>query len=99
MPRAVIAHTEISVLACPIAVRLLDISVSGVLLESSRSVDLGSRGTLRLNFAGLPLSAEIEIERAALARTPFGAESFSIGATFVALSRENQRVIERFSER
>jgi hypothetical protein len=57
VPRAVIADTELSVLAFPIPVRLLDISLAGVLLER-----------------------------------------FTIGASFVALSRQDQRVIERFAD-
>ena len=59
VPRAAIADTELSVLAFPIPVRLLDISLGGVLLESSHPVDLGTRGTLRFNFGGVPFSADV----------------------------------------
>jgi hypothetical protein len=59
VPRAVIADTELSVLAFPIPVRLLDISLGGVLLESSHPVDLGTRGTLRFNFGGTPFSTAL----------------------------------------
>jgi hypothetical protein len=95
--RAVIADTELSVLAFPIPVRLLDISLGGVLLESSHSVDLGTRGTLRFNFGGVPFSADVRVER--VDHQPSGAVvRFTIGASFVALSRQDQRVIERFAD-
>ena len=98
IPRAAIADTELSVLAFPIAVRLLDISLSGVLLESTHPVELGTRGTLRFNFGGVPFSADVKVERMSAARTASGSDSYSIGATFVALSRQDQRVIERFAD-
>ena len=44
VPRAVIADTELPVLALPIPVRLLDISLAVALLESSHAVELGTRG-------------------------------------------------------
>ena len=96
LPRAAIADTALSVLAFPIPVRLLDISLGGVLLESSHAVELGTRGTLRFNFGGVPFSADVKVER--LNRSANGAERFTIGASFVALSRQDQRVIERFAD-
>lgn len=97
VPRAVIADTELSVLAFPIQVRLLDISLSGVLLEAAHAVELGTRGTLRFNFGGVPFSADVRVER--LGRQRHGAaDRFTIGASFVALSRQDQRVIERFAD-
>ena len=97
VPRAPIADTELSVLAFPIPVRLLDISLGGVLLEASHAVDLGTRGSLRFNFAGVPFSAEVKVERLDRLRNGSG-ERFTIGASFVALSRQDQRVIERFAD-
>lgn len=97
-PRAVMVDTELSVLAFPIRVRLLDISLSGVLLEASHPVDLGSKGTLRFNFGGVPFSADVRVERLTALAPAAGASRFSIGATFVALSRQDQRVIERFAD-
>ena len=97
VPRAVIADTELSVLAFPIPVRLLDISLGGVLLESSHPVDVGTRGTLRFNFGGVPFSADVKVERIDSQHSG-AAERFTIGASFVALSRQDQRVIERFAD-
>jgi hypothetical protein len=98
LTRAVIADTELSVLAFPMAVRLLDISLSGVLLESTHPVDLGTRGTLRFNFGGVPFSADVMVERLTSTPATTGAERYAIGATFVGLSVQDQRVIERFAD-
>lgn len=97
VPRAPISDTELSVLAFPIPVRLLDISLGGVLLESGHAVDLGTRGTLRFNFGGVPFSAEVKVERVQQ-RGNGAADLITIGASFVALSRQDQRVIERFAD-
>jgi hypothetical protein len=96
--RAVIADTELSVLAFPMPVRLRDISLEGVLLESSHPVDIGTRGTLRFNFGGVPFSADVRVERLEVIRAAAGKNLFSIGASFVALSPQDQRVIERFAD-
>jgi hypothetical protein len=78
-------------------VRLLDISLGGVLLESSHAVELATRGTLRFNFGGVPFSADVKVER--LQPQPnSGGTRYAVGASFVALSRQDQRVIERFAE-
>ena len=69
----------------------------GVLLESSHPVDLGTRGTLRFNFGGVPFSADVKVERLDGQRNG-AVERFTIGASFVALSRQDQRVIERFAD-
>lgn len=96
--RAPITDTELSVLAFPIAVRLIDISVSGVLLESSHPVDLGTCGTLRLNFSGMPFSADVRVERVSPTSTAAGPEVFAVGASFVGLSRQGRDVIARFAD-
>jgi hypothetical protein len=96
--RSEIADTELSVIAFPVPVRLLDISLSGVLLESTHPVELGTRGTLRFNFGGEPFSADVKVERLTPQAPASGGACFSIGATFVALRRQDQRVIERFAD-
>ena len=93
-----IADTELSVLAFPMPVRLLDISLGGVLLESTHPVELGTRGTLRFNFGGVPFTADVQVERLDTTRGDGGSDRYSIGASFVALSRQDQRVIERFAD-
>jgi hypothetical protein len=98
VPRAVIAGTELSVQSFPTAVRLLDISLSGVLLESTHPVDLGQRGTLRFNFGGVPFSADVRVERVDQSRSDTGVVRYAIAAAFVALSSHDQRIIERFAD-
>ena len=46
----------------------------------------------------MPFSADVRVERFDRSRSDAGIEKYSIGAAFVALSREDQRVIERFAE-
>ena len=95
--RASIADTELTVRAFPMQVRLVDISLGGVLLESSHPVEPGTRGDLRFSFSGVPFSAAIRVERVDRSRET-ALERYSIGASFVELSREDQQVIERFSD-
>lgn len=96
--RAPIVDTELTVLAFPVPVRLVDISLSGVLLESTHPVELGTKGTLRFNFGGLPFSADVEVQRLTELAAPPARARYAIGAVFVALSPQDQRVIERFAD-
>lgn len=97
VPRSIITDTELSVLAFPIPVRLLDVSLAGVLLETSTPFDFGTRGTVRFNFGGIPFTADVRVERVENIRSG-PTERFHIGASFVGLNRDDQRVIERFSD-
>lgn len=74
-------------------VRVLDISVDGVLLQSSHLVEPGARGRLRLNLEGSPFRADIQVRR--VAPTP-DAVGYRFGATFVGLRPELRQLIERF---
>jgi hypothetical protein len=95
--RAVITDTELSVLTLPIPVRLLDISKSGALFETANAVEVGTRGTLRFNFGGSPFSADVKVQRLEPSPTdPAG--RYRIGVAFVALSRDDQQVIQRFAD-
>ena len=97
VPRVAIADTEFSVLSLPIPVRLLDISLGGVLLECGHHLELGTQGTLRFNFTGVPFSADVRVER--IDRLPGPkTQPVNIAASFVALSPQDQRVIEQFAE-
>jgi len=95
-PRLTVEHGELAVLPYSITVQVLDISVGGVLLHSSRPVAAGERGNLRLNVGGQPFSANIEVQRVS-AVSPGGGTGYSIGAMFVAISPEHRQVIERFT--
>jgi len=96
VPRAAITDTEISVLSFPVPVRLIDISLAGVLLEASTPFDSGTQGTVRFNFGGVPFSADVKVER--IEGLHGRLDRFRIGASFVALNLDHQRVIERFSD-
>ena len=45
----------------------------------------------------MPFSADVRVERIDRAKGDNGVERYSIGAAFVSLSRNDQRVIERFA--
>lgn len=95
VPRAQVTDIELSVLAFPLPARLLDISLGGVLIETTHAVELGTRGTLRFNFGGEPFSAAVTVAR--VDRAAHGVDRFAIGAAFIGLSRQEQHVIERFA--
>jgi hypothetical protein len=94
--RVPIAFAELLV-TFPIDVRLVDISVSGVLLRSKHQVELGTKGTLRFNLGGQPFAAHVEVARVAAVEGP-GPERYSIGASFLSLDAEARHAIERFIE-
>src|SRR5262245_28210906 len=77
-----------------LSVRVLDISVSGVLLHSNRPVQIGERGTLRLSLGGRPFKADVEVQRLSAA-VPNGS-GYRIGLAFVAITAEHGQLIERF---
>jgi len=76
-------------------VRVMDISVTGVLLQSSRALERGTRASLRLNMGGSPFAADIEIQR--VSAEAAGEARYHLGATFVAISEEDRQLIERFT--
>ena len=87
---------EHAVLPTALSVRLLDISLAGVLVESSQPAKAGVRGRLRLDLAGQPFAAEVEVRRIA---PGMGGSGFRIGAQFVDLSDHHRQMIETFTRR
>jgi hypothetical protein len=96
LPRIQVETGELAVLPVPLTVRILDISLSGVLLESAHPVGAGARGSLRLNLEGVPFTADVEVQRVSPAPDENCAEPYRIGARFLDTSREHLQVIERF---
>ncbi len=94
-PRYDIDTGELAVLPSAASVQILDISLAGVLLQSVHVARVGSRGRLRLSLAGQPFSAEIEVRRT----MPAGTNCYRMGARFLDLSPEHERMIERFTQR
>jgi hypothetical protein len=76
------------------SVRVIDISSAGVLLQSPRMLNPGSRGSLRFTLAGAPFAADIQVQRVSAASE--AGSGYRIGATFVGMTQEHRRLIERF---
>jgi hypothetical protein len=95
--RIEIGHVERVSLPTSESVQVLDISVTGVLLHASRSIEPGTRGVLKLNFGGSPFSVDVEIHRADLASEGGSSPNYRVGASFVAISPEHRQLIERFA--
>jgi hypothetical protein len=75
------------------SVRILDISVAGVLLQSNREMTIGQRGALRLAISGQDLTTEVAVTRVSSAT---GADSgYRIGASFTSMAPEHRQIIER----
>src|SRR3981081_2210703 len=90
-PRVVLPE-DLAVLPVSVTVRVMDISVPGVLLQTSRPFEAGTRASLRLNMGGLPFAADIEIQRVS-GETGSGAR-YQVGATFVTISQEHRQTNE-----
>ena len=86
------AGGELAAVPVTLQVQIVEISAAGVLFDSPRPLDVGARGSLRLNLAGTPFEAEIQVQR--VTRQPDASAAYRIGATFVAVSPEHLRVIE-----
>src|SRR5262245_4378371 len=85
---------EFANLPANMSVRVIDISSAGVLLQSARMLNPGSRGSLRFTLAGAPFAADIQIQRVSTASE--AGSGYRIGATFVGMTLEHRRLIERF---
>jgi hypothetical protein len=88
---------QLATLPANVNVRVLDISVAGVLLHSSEEVEAGTKGNLRLNLDGSAFRADVQVQRVASA--PDDAAGCRLGATFVGLSEDLRQLIERFMAR
>ena len=98
-PRGPVDKEQLAALPFVVNVQVLDISAAGVLLESSRPVDISTRGNLRLNVGGVPLAAEVEVRRVSQVPAGSAGGSYRIGAMFTAITAEHWQVIERFAKR
>jgi PilZ domain-containing protein len=88
---------QVAMLPSNMDVHVLDISVGGVLLQSTQPLNTGTHGSLRLNLWGSPFAADIEVRRVS-PHIEGGAQSgYRIGAVFVAITPEHRHLIERFA--
>jgi hypothetical protein len=95
-PRYEVKTGELAGLPFSMSVQVLDLTVAGVLLQSSRSLEVGTRGCLRLNVGGTPFVADIEVQRVSDA-TAARNLTYRMGAVFVNITPENRQAIERFT--
>ncbi len=79
------------------SVRVVDISLAGVLLESTHPTREGTEGRLRLDLGQRPFAADIQVCRV----TPpaYREDAYRIGARFLGLSQEDAQTIARFTRR
>jgi hypothetical protein len=78
-------------------VQVLDLNVEGVLLRSNQPLDVGARGSLRLNISGSPFEAHVEVRRASPVPSAGAEPLYDIGAVFLTFSPEQRLLIERFT--
>jgi len=88
---------QLAIVPSSVNVRVLDISVAGVLLHSSEAVQEGTKGNLRLHLDGSAFRADVQVQRSAA--EPDGAAGYRLGATFVGLNPDLRLLIERFMAR
>lgn len=93
-PRVTVADEVFAGISAANSVRVVDISLGGVLLASAKPAAVGARGRLSFTIGGNPLAAEVEIRR--VVESP-DASSFRIGARFVDITQAQRDAIERFA--
>jgi len=88
-------YAEFAGVPFSLTVQVMDISLAGVLLQSSQPVKVGVRGALRLTLGGQSLTTDVAVTRVSPLATGSD-ERYRIGAMFVAISPEHRQLIERF---
>ena len=87
------AHDMVAVLGRDVAVRLVDISGSGCLVQSETRIAVGTTGTLRLSYGGVDYADDVRIVRC---QAPTAGESwYRIGAQFLWTSHPGERSLRR----
>jgi hypothetical protein len=87
------AHDVVAVLGRDVAVRLVDISNSGCLLQSETRLAEGTTGTLRLTFDGVDYVDDVRIVRC---QAPTVGDSwFRLGAQFLWTTHPGERSLRR----
>jgi hypothetical protein len=94
-PRFEIESGEAAVLPVALSVRILDISLAGVLVQARQAAKEGDRGRLRLDLGGMPFTADVEVKRVV---SGGAADNYKIGIAFVGLSSEHRQMIQRFTQ-
>lgn len=87
------AHDVVAVLGRDVAVRLVDISGSGCLVQSETRIAEGTTGTLRLSYGGVDYVDDVRIVRC---QAPTAGDGwYRIGAQFLWTSHPGERSLRR----
>jgi hypothetical protein len=95
-PRYVLDYGEFVGLPFSLTVQVMDITTAGVLLQSPRPIQVGSRGALRLTIGDQSLTTDVAVIRLSAPAAGTDAQ-YRIGAQFVGMSPEHRRLLERFT--
>jgi hypothetical protein len=79
-------------------VRLIDISLLGVLMGSNEGLPVGTEGRLRASLGTGPFDVNLQVQREQAA-VNVGAEPRTLGATFVSMDATSRRSLEQFLQR
>lgn len=87
------SHDMVAVLGRDVAVRLIDISGSGCLVQSETRITEGTTGTLRLSFGGADYVDDVRVVRC---QAPVAGDGwYRIGAQFLWTSHPGERSLRR----
>jgi PilZ domain-containing protein len=87
------AHDVVAVLGRDVAVRLVDISNSGCLIQSETRLAEGTTGTLRLSYDGVDYVDDVRIVRCQAPTV--GDNWFRLGAQFLWTTHPSERSLRR----
>lgn len=87
------AHDVVAVLGRDVAVRLVDISNSGCLIQSETRLAEGTTGTLRLSHGGIDYVDDVRIVRCQAPNV--GDSWFRLGAQFLWTTHPGERSLRR----
>ena len=91
-PRVMLPDDEECSLQLRTRVRLLDISLSGTLVETELPLPIGAKGQLRFALAGAAYSPTVQIRR----RAGLQARELNLGAVFTSMDDSSRRRLEDF---
>ncbi len=77
-----------------LSVRLIDISLGGVLMSSSQPFAKGQYGRLSARLGDVPIDVDIEVRRTSRERD--GKDQHKVGARFVGLDNGTREAMHRF---
>jgi len=86
------ADDSLAVLSRDVAVRLVNISASGCLLETDSRLREGTTGSLRLVFEGIDYADDVRVVRCTENE---GARGYSVGAEFLWTTNPGERTLRR----